>query len=133
MKSQTRLSVCSINQSNRSISIHLLYLFCSRAFISRSNENRSNVLQTCKYSSLSTLFFVRNVSKEKRGLGLNNRNAMSVQNQVRLMVNVQQCSILGNYFYSFSYCLQMAHKRQMLNVNAINLLQKCQYNSKNKI
>ena len=41
MKSQTRLSVRSINQSNRSISVRLSFLFCSRAFISRSYENRS--------------------------------------------------------------------------------------------
>ena len=41
MKSQARLSVRSINQSNRSISVRLLFLFCSRAFISRSDENRS--------------------------------------------------------------------------------------------
>ena len=33
----------SINQSNRSISVLLLFLFCSRVFISRSYENRSNV------------------------------------------------------------------------------------------
>ena len=31
----------SINQSNRSISVLLLFLFCSRVFISRSYENRS--------------------------------------------------------------------------------------------
>ena len=42
MKSQARLSVRSINQSNRSISVRLSFLFCSRAFISRSYENRSN-------------------------------------------------------------------------------------------
>ena len=30
-----------IHQSNRSISVHLLFLFCSRVFISRSYENRS--------------------------------------------------------------------------------------------
>ena len=41
MKSQTRLSVHSINQSNRSISVRLSFLFCSRTFISRSYENRS--------------------------------------------------------------------------------------------
>ena len=33
----------SINQSNRSISFRLLFLFCSRVFISRSYENRSIV------------------------------------------------------------------------------------------
>ena len=32
----------SINQSNRSISVHLLPLLCSRLFIPRSYENRSN-------------------------------------------------------------------------------------------
>ena len=31
----------SIHQSNRSISVRLLFLFCSRVFISRSYENRS--------------------------------------------------------------------------------------------
>ena len=46
MKSQTRLSVRSINQSNRSISVRLSFLFCSRAFISRSYENRSS--NVCK-------------------------------------------------------------------------------------
>ena len=45
MKSQARLSVCSINQSNCSISVRLLFLFCSRAFISRSYENRSIEVQ----------------------------------------------------------------------------------------
>ena len=30
---------CSINQSNHSISVRLLILFCSRVFISRSYEN----------------------------------------------------------------------------------------------
>ena len=44
MKSQTRLSVRSINQSNRSISVRLSSLFCSRAFISRSYENRSTTM-----------------------------------------------------------------------------------------
>ena len=34
--------MCSINQSNRSISVCLLFLYCSRVFISRSYENRSN-------------------------------------------------------------------------------------------
>ena len=37
------MDVCSrlINQSNRSISVCFLLLFCSRVFISRSYENRS--------------------------------------------------------------------------------------------
>ena len=36
-----RVCIRSINQSNRSISVSLLFLFCSRVFISRSYENRS--------------------------------------------------------------------------------------------
>ena len=38
----TRVCIRSINQSNRFISARLLFLFCSRVFISRSYENRSN-------------------------------------------------------------------------------------------
>ena len=37
----TRVCTLSINQSNRSISVRLLFLFRSRVFISRSYENRS--------------------------------------------------------------------------------------------
>ena len=37
-----RVCICSITmQSNRSISVRLLFLFCSRVFISRLYENRS--------------------------------------------------------------------------------------------
>ena len=38
----TRVCIRSIKQSNRSISARFLFLFCSRVFISRSYENRSN-------------------------------------------------------------------------------------------
>ena len=37
----TRVCIRSINQSNRSISVRLLFLFCSRVIILRSYENRS--------------------------------------------------------------------------------------------
>ena len=37
----TRVCIRSINQSNRFTSVRLLFLFCSRVFISRSYENRS--------------------------------------------------------------------------------------------
>ena len=37
----TCVCIRSINQSNRSILVRLLFLFCSRVFISRSYENRS--------------------------------------------------------------------------------------------
>ena len=59
MKSQMRLSVRSINQSNRSISVRLLFLFCSRAFISRSDENRSKSHFHKKGSALSLVLKVR--------------------------------------------------------------------------
>ena len=36
----TRVCICSINQSNRSISLRLLCMFCSRVFTSRTYENR---------------------------------------------------------------------------------------------
>ena len=52
----TRVCIRSINQSNRSIFVRLSFLFCSRVFISRSYENRSNhesefshVLPTCAW------------------------------------------------------------------------------------
>ena len=41
----TRVCIRSINQSNRSISVCLLFLFCSLVFISRSYKNRSNTYQ----------------------------------------------------------------------------------------
>ena len=37
----TRVCICSINQSNRPISLRLLCLFCLRVFTSRTYENRS--------------------------------------------------------------------------------------------
>ena len=37
----TRVRFRSTNQSNRSISVRLFFLFCSRLFIARSHENRS--------------------------------------------------------------------------------------------
>ena len=37
----TSVCILSTNQSNRSISVCSLFLFCSRVFISRSYENRS--------------------------------------------------------------------------------------------
>ena len=62
MKSRARLSVRSINQSNRSISnrsisVRLSFLFCSRAFISRSYENRSITHQNDKSVNNTLIFF----------------------------------------------------------------------------
>ena len=42
----TRVCIRSINQSDRSISVRLLFLFCSYVFISRSYENRSTTSAT---------------------------------------------------------------------------------------
>ena len=50
----TRVCICSINQSDRSISVRLLFLFCSRVFISRSYENRTN-RQTYIYNVVATV------------------------------------------------------------------------------
>ena len=45
----TCICIRSINQSNRSISVSLKFLFCSRVFISRSYKNRSNIYRLlCK-------------------------------------------------------------------------------------
>ena len=44
----TRVCIRSINQSNRSISVRLLFRFCSRVFISRSYENHSIYLKPGK-------------------------------------------------------------------------------------
>ena len=40
----TRVCIRSINQLNSSISVRLLFLLCSRVFISKSYENRSYVI-----------------------------------------------------------------------------------------
>ena len=42
---RSRVCIRSTNQSNRSISVRLLFLFCWRVFISRSYENRSKALK----------------------------------------------------------------------------------------
>ena len=55
-KPRTRVCVLSINQSNRSISVGLLFLFCSRVFISRLYENRSKQIFLCANSFLSSFF-----------------------------------------------------------------------------
>ena len=52
----TRVCIRSINQSNRSISVRLLLLFCLRFCISRSWENSSNLEHAGLSSSLSGLF-----------------------------------------------------------------------------
>ena len=53
----TRVCIRSINQSNRSIYIRLLFLFCLRVFISRSYENHSIVLWR-GFCSVSFQYFV---------------------------------------------------------------------------
>ena len=52
----SRVCTSSINQSNRSISVRLLFLFCSCVFISRSYENRFKDL--CPHLKEQDLYFV---------------------------------------------------------------------------
>ena len=64
----TRVCIRSINQSNRSISVRLLFLFCSRVFIPRSHENRSHIIiymmLTPKSSNkIQSLIFLRSTNK----------------------------------------------------------------------
>ena len=51
----TRVCIRSINQSNRSICVLLLFLFCSRVFISRSYEN----LLRCFFFSFAEITWFR--------------------------------------------------------------------------
>ena len=48
----TRVCICSINQSNRSISVRYLFPLCSCDFISRPYENRSIIPVTISYQSI---------------------------------------------------------------------------------
>ena len=64
----TRVCIRSINQSNGSISVRLLFLFCSRVLIPRSYENRSNIMiymmLTPKCSGkIQSLIFLRSTNK----------------------------------------------------------------------
>ena len=60
----TRICVRSINQSNRSISVGLLFLFCLRVFISRSYENRctNDLLDLSRSNSCSEVFSIELVA-----------------------------------------------------------------------
>ena len=51
-----RICIRSINQSNRSISVRLLFLFWARVFISRSYENRSILQQWRQNDTLMTSY-----------------------------------------------------------------------------
>ena len=51
----TRVCIRSTNQSKPSMSVRLLFLFCSRIFISRSYENRTIFKLNCTTVALPTL------------------------------------------------------------------------------
>ena len=51
----THVCIRSINQSNRSISVRFMFLFCPRVFISRSYENRSNLNYDVSYDPVNFL------------------------------------------------------------------------------
>ena len=68
-----RAFACSINQSNRSISVRLFFLFCLRVFISRRYENHFNswlsLNNKLTTSSLNQLLFnrlVKDIQWKKR-------------------------------------------------------------------
>ena len=59
----------SINQSNRTISVRLLFLFCSLVFISRSYENRSKRMQNSKLGMWKGYHFsIEGTSSVKNGV-----------------------------------------------------------------
>ena len=55
----TRVCIHLINQSNRFISVHLLFLFSSCVFISRSYENRSNLIFSLSVNVSNDSYFVK--------------------------------------------------------------------------
>ena len=84
--------MCSINQSNRSISVCLLFLYCSRVFISRSYENRSNIagkltnqfLRPEAFKTSTTIFKKKNKLNSNPVLKLPNLDARDKQFSVAL-------------------------------------------------
>ena len=50
----TRVCIRSINQSNRTISVRLLFLFCSRVFVSRSYEKALLTAAGCNQSLIQS-------------------------------------------------------------------------------
>ena len=58
----TRVCIRSINQSNSSISVRLLFLFCLRVFFSRSYENRSIWFGLLLLLCLLLLFFMQELA-----------------------------------------------------------------------
>ena len=64
----TRVCIRSINRSNRSLSVRLLYLFCSGVFIARSYENRSmySIATGYKTNTLFLSVFYSRRSQERR-------------------------------------------------------------------
>ena len=53
----TRVCICSINQSNRPISLRLLCFFCSRVFTSRTYENRSIKKNSITEAAFAIIFW----------------------------------------------------------------------------
>ena len=64
LTNQKPVCIRSINQSNRPISVRLLFLFCSRVFISRLYENRSivNFLDLSRSNSCFEVFSIELVA-----------------------------------------------------------------------
>ena len=61
-------SVCLTNQKQRAfVSVRLLFLFCSRVFISRSYENRSNPTLKANHYDIIRLQLERNDELDDEG------------------------------------------------------------------
>ena len=83
-----------IHQSNRSISVRLLFLFCLRVFISRSYENRS--------------IFLRETRRVSAGVYL--AWADLAEGALHLS-DILFYFFKGSFFQSLNFCKQMQHIR----------------------
>ena len=85
----TRVCVRSINQSNRSISVCLFFLFCSRVFISRLYKNRSktNLIPATCYLPIIHLSLYLHLSPSQH-------QADITQPETKLLVSQYACATL---------------------------------------
>ena len=127
MKSQTRLSVRSINQSNRSISVRLSFLFCSRAFISRSYENRSSVISIINEDHRSC---IRNLCSCEKNSGLCKMRTLDLcdTGAARRGQGFESRSSLNIFFrISFCNCTSCVYNCDDLHSNNSSLLSSHNY------
>ena len=94
----TRVCIRSINQSNRSISVRLFFLFCSRVFISRSYKNRSITFKLFHYHDEKVNFIFPQSAKEL------SRTPLSV---LHLNLKVLYVGLLDRWIKFWSETIQM--------------------------